>query len=87
MVLPILASQLTSTGLSKSVAPNPLVNHWVLPLQWTFRVHPIFRPQLWMEEILYQLIGGLSHCYRISSIPGGAGFLPPTVEVNLGEAS
>jgi hypothetical protein len=35
-----------------------------------------------MEEILHQLIGGLSHypiIYRVSTIQGGAGFLPSTV--------
>ena len=34
-----------------------------------------------MAEILHQLIGKLSHysIYRVSYIPGGAGFLPSTV--------
>ena len=31
----------------------------------------------WMEEIVHPLIGGLSH--RVSTIQGGAGFLPSTV--------
>ena len=34
-----------------------------------------------MEEILHQLIGSLSHFYRVLYIPGGAGFLPSTVWV------
>ena len=43
----------------------------------------------WMQEILHQLIGGLSQyyimnhivsiIYGVSTIQGGAGFLPPTV--------
>jgi hypothetical protein len=32
-----------------------------------------------MEEILHQLIDGLSHIYRVSNIQGGARFLPSTV--------
>ena len=46
-----------------------LNNQRVLPekLQW----------MEWIEEILHQLIGGLSH--RVSTIQGGAGFLPSTV--------
>ena len=35
---------------------------------------------LWMEEILHQLIGGKHPIiYRLSTIQGGAGFLPSTV--------
>ena len=33
----------------------------------------------WMEEILHQLIGGLSIIHRVLTIQGGAGFLPSTV--------
>jgi len=32
-----------------------------------------------MEEILHQLIGGNPTIYRVSTIQGGAGFLPSTV--------
>jgi hypothetical protein len=40
----------------------------------------MFLNLLWMEEILHQLIGGKHpSIYRVSSIQGGAGFLPPTV--------
>ena len=34
---------------------------------------------LLMAEILHQLIGKLSHIYRVLYIPGGAGFQPSTV--------
>ena len=34
---------------------------------------------LWMEEILHQLIGGLSIIDKVSTIQGDAGFLPSTV--------
>jgi len=42
-------------------------------------IHAEFIVIRWMEEILHQLIGSLSHCFRVSYIPGGAGFLPSTV--------
>ena len=34
---------------------------------------------LLMDEFLYQLIGTLSHYYRVLYIRGGAGFRPSTV--------
>ena len=34
---------------------------------------------LLMAEILHQLIGGFPIIYRVSYIPGGAGFQPSTV--------
>ena len=34
---------------------------------------------LWIDEILHQLVGGLSHYLQDSSIPTGAGFRPSTV--------
>ena len=42
-------------------------------LQWIILVI------LSMAEILHQLIGSLSHFYRVLYIPGGVGFLPSTV--------
>ena len=39
---------------------------------------------LWMEEILHQLIDGKHPTiYRLSTIQGGAGFLPSTVGPNI----
>ena len=36
-----------------------------------------------MEEILHQSVGGLSHYLQGLCIPGGAGFLPSTVVLNI----
>ena len=44
-------------------------------------------PILLMEEILHQLIGGLSHFYRVLYIPGGAGFFASTVGQHKGTKS
>ena len=41
--------------------------------------HPTGTEIRWMEEILHQLIDGLSQQGFYSTIPGGAGFLPSTV--------
>jgi hypothetical protein len=38
---------------------------------------------MWMEEILHQLIGGLSHFFGVSTIQSGAGFLPSTACGNV----
>ena len=49
---------------------------------------PLLNPSslLFMAEILHQLIGSLSHClvYRVSYIPGGAGFQPSSLSPRHG---
>ena len=51
-----------------------------IPLNVVFVVVSIWNLQviLWMKDILHHLIGGLSHFSGISTIQGGAGFLPST---------
>ena len=55
----------------------------VLPTKflWQGKICCFFSTKiLWMEEILHQLIGGQNPIIcRVSTIQGGAGFLPPTV--------
>ena len=66
-----LAKWLKSTWLSPSRSPP-------IAISWDHTSGPI----LLMEEILHQLIGGLSAypiIYRFLYIPGGAGFLSSTV--------
>ena len=48
-------------------------------------IFPLF-PIVWMEEILHQLIGGLSQHFiiqRLSTIQGGAGLLPSTISIKI----
>ena len=79
--------KLINNGIGKDQQNNQIVceaRHQKLRQFWDFRgfSHDSCRDSLailWMEEILHQLISGLSHNYRVSTIQGDAGFLPSTV--------
>ena len=68
--------------MNVNIPPHPNPNRipvYAVPEAWTsLYVHTVDGC-----EILHQFIGGLSHYFQASTIPGGAGFLPSTVSFSI----